>query len=102
MGLPVICLDHLGFRDAVDPSCGIRIPVRALNQVVDDFARAIEVLARNEDPRHARALAAREASKHLTWRHKARVLFDSYEQIISACEKPLYQIQPLENPANAC
>src|SRR5262249_49276567 len=25
MGLPVVCLDHFGFRDVVDPSCGIRI-----------------------------------------------------------------------------
>ncbi|MGB0063446.1 MAG: glycosyltransferase, partial [Terracidiphilus sp.] len=25
MGLPVVCLDHFGFRDVVDESCGIRI-----------------------------------------------------------------------------
>ena len=84
MGLPVVCLDHFGFRDAIDSSCGIRIPAGTLNQVVNDFANALQRLVEDENLRHALAIGARNASTRLTWRYKANVLSDLYSQVMAA------------------
>ncbi|MGC2614814.1 MAG: glycosyltransferase, partial [Terracidiphilus sp.] len=32
--LPVLCLDHFGFRDAVNSACGVKIPPNQLDQVI--------------------------------------------------------------------
>jgi glycosyltransferase involved in cell wall biosynthesis len=80
-GLPVICLDHFGMKDAVNAECGIKIPPNTLNQVIQDFAKAIETLALDEDRRYGMAIAAQKASLRLTWKHKAEVINDVYGRI---------------------
>ncbi len=39
MGLPIVCLDHCGFAEVVDESCGIKIPVTTPREVVEGFSR---------------------------------------------------------------
>ena len=81
-GLPVICLDHFGFKDAVHADCGVRIPPNSLDQVVRGFARAIEALCLDEDRRYAMAIAAQKASQCLTWQHKAEVINEVYRRVL--------------------
>ena len=81
-GLPVICLDHFGFKDAVQADCGIKIPPNSFDQVVREFAGAIEALWLDEDRRYAMAVAAQEASLDLTWRHKETVINDVYRRLL--------------------
>jgi glycosyltransferase involved in cell wall biosynthesis len=88
-GLPVICLDHFGFKDAVNAECGVKIPPNTLDQIVRDFAKAIEALWLDEDRRYEMAIAAQKASLRLTWRHKEGVINDVYSQILpEICLRP--------------
>jgi len=81
-GLPVICLDHFGFKDAVSAECGIKIPPNTLDQVVRDFAKAIERLWRDEDSRYAMAIAAQKASTRLTSKYKEGVINEVYCRVL--------------------
>jgi glycosyltransferase involved in cell wall biosynthesis len=81
-GLPVLCLDHFGFKDAVKAGCGVKISPNSLGQVVGDFAKAIEALWLDEDRRYGMALAAQTASLELTWKHKEEVLNRTYSLIL--------------------
>jgi glycosyltransferase involved in cell wall biosynthesis len=81
-GLPVICLDHFGFKDAVAAECGVKIPPDRLDQVIRDIAKAIEEMGMDEDRRYAMAVAAQKASLRLTWMHKAEIVSDLYEQVL--------------------
>jgi glycosyltransferase involved in cell wall biosynthesis len=83
MGLPIVCLDHFGFRDAVDSSCGIRIKTDSFQQIVRDFANSLQILALNEDLRYQLGVGAKRASAHLTWKYKARVLNDLYRAVLA-------------------
>jgi glycosyltransferase involved in cell wall biosynthesis len=82
-GLPVICLDHFGFKDVVNAECGVKIPPNRLDQVIRDFANAIEALWLDEDRRHKMALAAQKASADLTWKHKEQVINEVYSYVLS-------------------
>ncbi|HTV15206.1 MAG TPA: glycosyltransferase family 4 protein [Acidobacteriaceae bacterium] len=82
-GLPVICLDHFGFRDAVLEECGIRIRPGSLDQVVDDFAEAIESLALDEDRRCRMGAAAQAAATRLTLHEKERVVDEIYQKALA-------------------
>jgi glycosyltransferase involved in cell wall biosynthesis len=82
-GLPVVCLDHCGFRDVVDATCGIRIPPTTLENAVQDFAEAIERLWRDEDYRYELALGAKAAAARLTWRAKQSVLEAIYDEVLA-------------------
>jgi glycosyltransferase involved in cell wall biosynthesis len=80
-GLPVICLDHMGFRDAVNDECAIRISPKKLDQVIGDFARAIESIGQDENRRFKMATAAQKASLLLTWKQKEEFINEVYSQI---------------------
>lgn len=81
-GLPVICLDHMGFKDVVNVECGIKIPPNTLDQVIRDFAKAIEAIGLDEERRYEMAIAAQKASLRLTWKHKEEVINDIYSRIL--------------------
>jgi len=81
-GLPVICLDHFGFADAVDATCGVKIPVGPLRQVVQQFAAAIESLAMDENLRYEMAMAAQDAVSRASIEHKGAVLNKIYSKVL--------------------
>jgi glycosyltransferase involved in cell wall biosynthesis len=72
-GLPVICPDHCGFRDAIDESCGIRVPAGTVLQLIDGLAEAIISLS-DEDARYTIAMGAVQRSQSYRWEHKASYL----------------------------
>jgi glycosyltransferase involved in cell wall biosynthesis len=81
-GLPIICLDHFGLRDAVNAECGVKIPPNRLDQVIRDCAKAIEALWLDEDRRYGMAIAAQKASLRLSWKHKEEVINEVYGRIL--------------------
>jgi glycosyltransferase involved in cell wall biosynthesis len=87
-GMPVICLDHFGNKDVVNTECGIKISPNTLDQVIRDFAKAIEAIGLDEDRRFEMAMAAQKASVHLTWKSKEGVINNLYDRILETVKLP--------------
>lgn len=72
-GNPVICLDHCGFSDVIDETCGVKIPVGWPLGVVNGFADA--VLSFSEaSHREMLSLGGRQRAETFVWRNKTNVL----------------------------
>jgi glycosyltransferase involved in cell wall biosynthesis len=84
LGLPVICLDHMGFSDVVNQECGIKIELKTLSQVIREFAEAFEFIERDEDRRFRMAIAAQKTAQQLTWKQKAVFINELYSQVLPA------------------
>jgi glycosyltransferase involved in cell wall biosynthesis len=82
-GLPIICLDHCGFADVVNETCGIKVPLANPTQVTNDLTKAIEFLAQNEDFRHALAMGAQARSRDFNWDNKAKLIDRIYHNKIA-------------------
>ncbi|MDS4027986.1 MAG: glycosyltransferase [Candidatus Contendobacter sp.] len=78
LGLPIVCLDHCGFAEVVNETCGLKIPVTTPNEVIAGLAQAIEQLARNENQRQALARGALQRAQDFSWEEKARVVGQIY------------------------
>lgn len=76
-GKPVVCLDHCGFSDVVDASCGIKIPVGVPRDVIKGFARAIESL-KNDEYRKSLSKGALKRAAEYQWAKKWDVLKNVY------------------------
>jgi glycosyltransferase involved in cell wall biosynthesis len=59
LGVPVLCLDHCGFADVVDDTCGIKVPVGGRRAIQRGLADGILGLHDDEPRRRALAAAAR-------------------------------------------
>jgi glycosyltransferase involved in cell wall biosynthesis len=86
LGLPIVCLDHCGFADVVNETCGIKISVTTPTEVVAAIACAVEALARDEDQRQALAQGALMRAQHFAWEEKARVIDRIYRAKVSQSE----------------
>jgi len=78
LGLPVVCPDHCGFKDAINEKCGIKIPIGSPHQLVEDMAGALERLARDETYRRSLARGAIKRAGEFTWNMKVAVLEKIY------------------------
>ncbi|GIW73118.1 MAG: hypothetical protein KatS3mg102_2660 [Planctomycetota bacterium] len=81
-GLPVVCPDAYGFRDAVSPACGIRYPVGQAGETIGRLARALAQLGADEALRRRLALGALERSRAFCWERKARALEAVYARAL--------------------
>lgn len=88
LGKPVVCLDHCGFSDVVDESCGIKIPIGKPKEVVEGFAEAIR---RMVDPslRERLSLGASRKASEYAWSKKraslANWLRPEWKKIVVGC-----------------
>lgn len=80
--LPIIAQDHCGFSTAIDDTCGIKIPIRSLSQVIEDYARSLDFLAAHEDVRQRLAAGALERCRHFTWGSKMQMLNKIYSNVV--------------------
>lgn len=74
LGLPIVCLDHCGFAEVVDETCGLRVPVSTPSEVVAGITQAIEQLGKNEPKRQTLAKGALIRAREFAWEEKARVV----------------------------
>lgn len=70
-GLPVVCLDHHGYAAIVDESCGIKIPIRSLDQVRDELASRLDALAADRARLRPLADGATRRAAQFTWDRNA-------------------------------
>lgn len=73
VGLPVVCLDHCGFSDVVDETCGIKVPVGTPKDVVAGFAAALTRL-RDEALRKRLSEGAKRRAAEYAWAKKLAVI----------------------------
>jgi glycosyltransferase involved in cell wall biosynthesis len=76
-GLPVICPDHSGFKDAITPDCGIKVPASSKRHLVRGLADSIQLLF-DEDRRWELARGALARSAAYRWEAKARAIDEIY------------------------
>jgi glycosyltransferase involved in cell wall biosynthesis len=89
-GLPVICPDHCGFRDAIDETCGIKVPIETPAQLIDGFAKAVVGLS-NEDTRYTMAMGAVQRSEKYAWEFKSIAVDKIYNEMVSKNRADLKQ-----------
>ena len=80
-GLPVISLDHCGFSNVVNDTCGRKITITNKDHVVTDLAGAISELANNELLRRDLANGALKRASEYNWEDKASVINNIYESV---------------------
>jgi glycosyltransferase involved in cell wall biosynthesis len=85
-GLPVICPDHCGFKDAITPESGIRVPALSARGLVRGLADAIELLF-EEDRRWELARGALARSAAYRWEAKARAIDEIYRARVRHAER---------------
>ena len=76
-GLPVICPDHLGFRDAITEECGIKVPATTKRDLVGGLRDAI-VRMNDDDFRMRLARGAAMRSLNYAWDIKAKAVSEIY------------------------
>lgn len=85
LGLPVICPDLYGFRDAVTDGCGIRVPARSIDSLVRGIAEGITRLHDHEEGRLQMAEAAIRQAERYRWEIKAQRVNTIYTEVASRC-----------------
>lgn len=83
-GVPVVCPDHCGFRDVVDESCGVRLPIGKIVAFEQALADVIADLAADESMRRRLAAGALKRAPQFSWEVKAKTIDDVYRRTIGA------------------
>jgi glycosyltransferase involved in cell wall biosynthesis len=78
LGLPIVCLDHCGFAEVVDATCGVKVPLSWPEPTTKAIAQTIEVLGRDEEQRRVLAHGALARAQRYAWEEKARVVDEIY------------------------
>lgn len=81
-GLPIVVMDHCGFAAVVNDTCGIKIPIHSLSQVIDGYAESLDYLASHEEERQAKSRGAVARCNDFTWDGKMEVLNRIYRQTV--------------------
>lgn len=74
LGKPVVCLDHCGFSDVVDRTCGVKINVGGPRAVLADFSTALRKLGDDPDLRRRLSHGALAKAQNYLWSEKAKAL----------------------------
>lgn len=86
-GVPVVCFDHQGAGDMVDPSCGIKIAVHSPKQAYADWARAIALLASDPDRLFELSHGATERAAGFLWSANHDRINAIYKQLVFGPER---------------
>ena len=79
LGLPVIALNHLGFSNVINETCGMKIDVNNKKQIVRDFNKAIRELDRNRTLLSQLSSGAKKRAEEYSWSVKADIITSLYE-----------------------
>lgn len=80
-GMPVIALDHCGFSNVITEDCGRKIAIINKNQVICDFAKAVNEFADDEQLRRRLSEGARNRAMEYKWEDKAQLINRIYESL---------------------
>lgn len=80
LGLPVLCHRVCGHGDAVDDSCGVRVPLDTPARSVDEFASALVDLSTCPERLRALSVGAIRRARALRWHHKGTAVEVLYRE----------------------
>ena len=81
-GVPVLCPDHCGFRDAVSETCGIRFPAGNVREFEAGLPAGLRRIHDDEPFRQRLARGALERAKAYDWDLKARQVDEIYRRVL--------------------
>ncbi len=79
-GLPVVCMNHCGFGDIIDDTCGIKIPVSNPGSVAAGFSRALETVMRNPLLVEQLSRGAMQRARQFSWDNAVLAISGVYEE----------------------
>ena len=74
----MVCLDHCGFSDVIDESCGIKVPVTNFSKVTNDLSNAIYKLSTDKELLKKLSEGALKQASSFTWTKKVNTLNQIY------------------------
>jgi len=81
-GLPIVALNQHGIRAFVPEDASIKIAVRTPEQIISDFAIAIEALVSNPGCMRKMSQAAYAFANEQTWTRRAEMMNILYDQLV--------------------
>jgi len=88
-GLPAIIVDYGGPGELVTPECGILLPMKPRQELVEQLRRGMEELAGDPVRCRAKGLAAcRRVREEFTWTVKADRIVAMYRQVLANAHRP--------------
>lgn len=93
-GKPVVCIDHCGFSDVVDDTCGIKIPIGNYKEMVSGFAGAFKKLG-NGSLRERLSEGAKRRAGEFSWSSKKGLIDSIYHQDWEKVLVNVYACSPL-------
>jgi glycosyltransferase involved in cell wall biosynthesis len=82
MGLPSICVKTSGMEVITDDTSAIRVEPVSQQQMIEDFASALEQLAKSPALRRQLGDNARKRIKeHFLWRHKGEFMASLFDKL---------------------
>ena len=80
LGLPIICLDHHGYGNLVDQSCGIKILVYDMNSAIKGFSKAFSQLLSHPEQIERLSLGGIKRVHARSWDNLADRIARAYEE----------------------
>ncbi|MBU2947837.1 glycosyltransferase [Zobellia uliginosa] len=80
-GLPIVCLNHMGFAHVVNEKCGIKIPVDNPKNAQRNIALALTNLYQDEEYRYQLSHGAIERAADFKWENKIQKINDIYSSV---------------------
>ena len=80
--IPTLTLDHCGMAGVVSDECGIKIPIRSYQQVLNDMAFAIDDLMEHPEKITRLSQGTIECAKKFMWKNRIALYDDVYDKIV--------------------
>ena len=85
--IPTITLDHCGMAGVVSSECGIKIPIRSYQQVLNDIAFAIDDLMEHPEKVTRLSQGTIECSKKFMWKNRIALYDKMYDKVLEKYER---------------
>lgn len=85
--IPTITLDHCGMAGVVSSECGIKIPIRSYQQVLNDMAFAIDDLMEHPEKVTKLSQGTIECAKKFMWKNRIALYDKVYEKVLEKYER---------------
>lgn len=86
-GIPTLTLDHCGMSNVICDECGIKIPVKSYNEIIEDIANHIDDLNKNKSKIQMLSQGTLNCSKKFLWNNRIKILNDLYIKTIKIHKK---------------
>lgn len=78
-GLPVLCMDHHGYSEIVDATCGYKVALGTPYNVTADLSAILSGICQDRSALKVKSNGARARAQEFTWERNASVLRSIYD-----------------------